>query len=58
MAAEAYDVEIGPIWNNDDAKVKAEAYVRANPWLVWTGHWTTTVLGRMSVISVRLAESG
>jgi len=46
------DVKAGPIWNNDDAKVKCPvAATAANG--VWNGQWTTTVPGAMSVCGVK-----
>lgn len=47
-----YDVEVGPIWNHEHAKQKAEEYIREHPELRWTGQWATTVPGKMSVIQV------
>ncbi|MDF5733892.1 MAG: mannan-binding lectin [Rhizonema sp. PD38] len=48
----ALDVKAGPIWNNDDAKVKCPiAAAAANG--VWNGQWTTTVPGTMSVCGVK-----
>lgn len=44
-------VEAGPIWNDDDARVKcpvAAAAVNGN----WNGQWETTVEGKMSVCAV------
>jgi serine/threonine-protein kinase len=41
-------VEAGPIWSQDDAKKKCPAVcAKANGG--WTGHWWTTVEGKMSV---------
>ena len=45
-------IEVGPIWNNDDAKVKAQAWVDHNPGWKFTGNWNTTDPGKMSVIEV------
>lgn len=47
------DVEMGPIWNHEHAKVKAREYMDRHEDLEWTGHWRTTVPGTMSVIRVR-----
>lgn len=41
-------LQAGPIWNNQDAKRKCPALCSADD-RVWTGHWWTTVPGRMSV---------
>jgi hypothetical protein len=50
----ALDVNAGPIWSNDDAKVKCPvAAAAANG--VWNGQWTTTVFGKMSVCGVNPA---
>jgi len=46
------DVVAGPIWNNDDAKVKcpvAAAAVNRE----WNGAWTTTVWGKESVCGLK-----
>ena len=50
----AFDVEIGPIWDQRDAERKAAAFVENHPGIVWTGGWTTTQPGIMSVINVRV----
>ena len=45
------NINAGPIWNNDDAKVKcpvAAAAVHGK----WGGTWTTTVPGKMSVCGI------
>lgn len=42
------DVLAGPIWNNDDAKVKCPV-VCASYGGEWNGQWTTVVTGKMSV---------
>ena len=42
------DVLAGPIWNNDDAKVKCPV-VCASYGGTWNGQWTTVVEGQMSV---------
>ncbi|MGX8718983.1 MAG: mannan-binding lectin, partial [Desulfovibrio sp.] len=49
------DVEAGPIWDNDHAKERCPevlaGLLASNPGsrAEWTGHWTTTVWGEMSV---------
>ncbi len=49
------DLEAGPIWDNDHAKQRCPevlaALLKANPGCQaeWTGHWSTTVWGKMSV---------
>ncbi|MEH1848040.1 MAG: mannan-binding lectin [Nostoc sp.] len=45
------NVEAGPIWNNDDAKVKCPA-VAAAVGGRWDGNWVTTVPGQMSVCNI------
>ncbi|MGB7711451.1 MAG: mannan-binding lectin [Microcoleus sp.] len=46
------DVKAGPIFSNDDAKVKCPvAAAAANG--VWNGQWATTVPGTMSVCGVK-----
>ncbi len=42
------DVKAGPIWSNEDAKVKCPA-VCASHDLNWQGNWVTTVWGKESV---------
>lgn len=46
--ATAKDVEAGPIWNNNDAKVKCPAATAAIN-RKWNGQWRTTVTGKASV---------
>ena len=46
------DFEVGPIWNDEDAPGKADAWLRKNPGWAWTGNWHTTIPGEMSVIQV------
>lgn len=41
-------VEVGPIWNQQDAQRKCPAIAGAER-AKWTGQWWTTVQGRMSV---------
>ena len=45
-------VEVGPIFNNDHAKQKADEWIAHNPGWTWSGQWNTTVPGVMSVIEV------
>ena len=42
------DVPAGPIWSNDDAKVKCPA-ICASYGGAWNGQWRTVVAGKMSV---------
>lgn len=46
-------VEVGPIWSQHHAVIKAQEHIDEHPNLEWTGHWKTTVPCRMSVIQVR-----
>ena len=46
--AAAFDVKAGPIWNNDDAKVKCPV-ATASHGAQWNGQWRTTVQGKESV---------
>ena len=45
-------VNAGPIWNNDDAKVKCPVAATAARG-IWNGQWKTTVPGVMSVCGVK-----
>lgn len=49
----ALDIPAGPIWNNEDAKLKCPvaAHVYQTP---WNGQWKTTIPGRMSVCGTNL----
>lgn len=50
-------VEVGPIWNQRDAETKCRA--KANELRAeWTGGWSTTVQGRMSVCELRRGGGG
>jgi Mannan-binding protein. len=42
------DVPAGPIWNNDDAKLKCDA-ICASYGGKWNGQWKTIIQGQMSV---------
>ncbi|WP_261841308.1 mannan-binding lectin [Aliamphritea ceti] len=44
----------GPIWNQADAEKKAPMIAAAHQG-VWTGHWSTVVADKMSVIEVELS---
>jgi hypothetical protein len=53
--AAAKDVKAGPIWNNEDAKVKcpvAAAAVGGE----WNGQWVTTIWGKESVCGVNFRK--
>lgn len=45
-------IEVGPIWNQADAETKCTAKARELR-AEWTGHWRTTVQGRMSECDIR-----
>jgi hypothetical protein len=49
---ETREVEVGPIFNNDHAKQKADEWLAHNPGWRFTGEWNTTIPGQMSVIKV------
>jgi uncharacterized lipoprotein YajG len=49
--ASAFDVKAGPIWNNNDAKVKCPVAARAHNGR-WNGQWRTTIPGKQSVCGV------
>jgi len=46
------DMPAGPIWNNDDAKVKGPLVAAAYNG-EWNGQWKTIVEGQMSVVGVK-----
>ena len=62
LEGEGFDVEAGPIWNNDHAKERCpevlQEWLAANPGkkAEWTGNWVTTVEGAMSVCGIRLIK--
>jgi hypothetical protein len=56
-SASALDVKAGPIWNNNDAKVKCPVATAAVGG-IWNGQWTTTVPGVMSVCGVNDVKAG
>ena len=45
-------IEVGPIWDNNDAHAKAGNWVASNPGWRFTGEWKTTIPNQMSVIEV------
>ena len=59
---QSVDVEAAPIWNNDHAQERCPevlaAWLESNPGsrAEWTGHWTTTVEGEMSVCNLRIKK--
>ena len=50
-------IEVGPIWNQQDAKAKCDKAARKAGG-EWTGDWTTVVPGQSSVCMVRMKASG
>lgn len=50
----ALDINAGPIWNNDDAKVKCPVAAQVYG-AQWNGQWTTTVPRTMSVCGTNLS---
>lgn len=54
--AAARDVKAGPIWNNEDAKVKCPVAAAAVGG-VWNGQWRTTIWGKESVCVVNKKPS-
>ena len=52
-SAFALQVEAGPIWNNDDAKVKCPVVAQVYE-AKWNGNWNTTEFGKMSVCDLEL----
>lgn len=60
LEEKAFDVEAGPIWSNEHAKTRcpevADEWAKTHPgWQAeWTGSWTTTVWGEMSVCNIKV----
>lgn len=57
QAADKRDVEAGPIWSQSDAERKCPQ-IAAGENGKWTGQWTTTVWGQMSVCEIAFETSG
>lgn len=53
MSTFKVNIPAGPIWNQDDAKVKAPKVAAAHQGK-WTGEWNTVVESEMSVIQVEM----
>ena len=53
MSTFKVDIPAGPIWNQDDANVKAPKVAAAHQGK-WTGQWNTVVPNEMSVVQVEL----
>ncbi len=53
MSTFKVNIPAGPIWDNEDAKVKAPKIAAAHQGK-WTGNWNTVVEGKMSVVEVEL----
>lgn len=49
-------VDAGPIWSDADAQTKCPNVARTRGG-IWTGHWWTTVQGRMSVCAIQLSSA-
>ena len=49
-------VEVGPIWNQQDAEMKCAKAARREGG-TWTGQWKTTRPGQMSVCEIRTASA-
>ena len=50
------DVEMGPLWDNNDAVEKARIWVSQNPGWRYTGEWRTTIPNVMSTITVEMDQ--
>jgi len=46
-------VEVGPIWSHNDFLARKAEFANTQPGWEMTGHWTTTVPGKMSVVQYR-----
>ena len=57
MSTFTIDIPVGPIFNNDDAKVKAPIACAAHLGK-WNGQWKTVVEGQMSVAGCELTVGG
>ena len=53
MATFKVNIPAGPIWNQDDANIKAPKIAAAHQGK-WTGQWNTVVGSEMSVVEVEL----
>ncbi|MDW3194275.1 MAG: mannan-binding lectin [Cytophagales bacterium] len=53
MATFKVNIPAGPIWNDEDAKVKAPLVAAAHQGK-WTGVWNTVIENEMSVVEVEL----
>jgi len=54
----AWYVEVGPLFSHDHAHQKAEEFIQTYPDFKYTGHWKTTIEGKMSAIYIeRRAEN-
>lgn len=57
MSTFTIDIPVGPIWNQDDAKVKCPIACAAHLG-TWNGQWKTVVEGEMSVCGCTLTVGG
>lgn len=56
-AGDCINVEVGPVWShNDYLKRKDEEWANLFPGWKLTGHWWTTVAGKMSVVQYKKQE--
>lgn len=54
----SWDIQAGPIWNNDDAKAKCPTTCKNTNGGTWNNQWTTTVPGKMSVCGCSYTGNG
>ena len=53
--ASSLNIEAGPIWNQHDASRKCPELARTARGS-WTGHWWTTIPGKMSVCQIKVSR--
>jgi len=58
VANSSWDVNAGPIWNNDDAKAKCPGVCQNAHGGVWNNQWVTTIPGKMSVCGCTYKGNG
>jgi FtsP/CotA-like multicopper oxidase with cupredoxin domain len=54
----SWDVNAGPIWNNDDAKAKCPGVCQNKNGGTWNGNWATTIPNKMSVCGCTYTGNG
>ncbi|CAN0343901.1 unnamed protein product, partial [Pylaiella littoralis] len=42
VRGENRDIDMGPIWDQQDAVRKTRAFIEEHSFLEWNGHWNTT----------------